>query len=148
MVHLTGRVNRVLVTTVGGSVSAGTPIAEIVPSKDALYAEALVRRQDIGNVRLGQRSKIEITAYRSSVFGSLDDDVTNISPDAVINEKTGECIYTVEVRTTSQLAGSDGKKLTIGSGMAANVSLLDDKRSILSYLFTPITRLSETAFHE
>lgn len=145
---MTGRVNRVLVTTVGGSVSAGMPIAEIVPSEDALYVEALVRPQDIGNVRLGQRSKIEITAYRSSVFGSLDGDVTNISPDAVINEKTGESFYTVEVRTTSQLAGPDGKKLTIGSGMVANVSLLGDKRSILSYLFTPITRLSETAFRE
>ena len=145
---MTGLVNRVLVTTIGGSVSAGMPIAEIVPSEDALYVEAMVRPQDIGNVRLGQSSKIEITAYRSSVFGSLDGEVTTISPDAVINEKTGESFYTVEVRTTSQLAGPDGKKLTIGSGMVANVSLLGDKRSILSYLFTPITRLSETAFRE
>lgn len=133
-----GGATKVLFT--GGSLTAA--------AKDALYVEPLVRRQDIDNVRLGQRLKIEITAYRSSVFGSLDGDVTNISPDAVINEKSGESFYTVEVRTTSQLAGPDGKKLTIGSGLAANVSLLGDKRLILSYLFTPITRLSETAFHE
>ena len=145
---MTGRVNRVLVTTVGGSVSAGMPIAEIVPSDDALYVEAMVRPQDIGNVRLGQQAKVEVTAYRSAVFGTLDGDVTNISPDAVVNEKTGESFYTVEVRTTSQLAGPDGKKLAIGSGMVANVNLLGDKRSILSYLFTPLTRLSETAFRE
>lgn len=145
---MTGRVNRVLVTTIGGSVSAGMPIAEIVPSEDSLYVEAMVRPQDIGNVRMGQSSKVEITAYRSTVFGTLDGEVTNISPDAVVNEKTGESFYTVEVRTTSQLAGPDGKKLTIGSGMVANVSLLGDKRSILSYLFTPLTRLSENAFRE
>ncbi len=32
--------------------------------------------------------------------------------------------------------------------MVAEVNLLGDKRSVLSYLLTPITRLSETAFRE
>lgn len=35
-----------------------------------------------------------------------------------------------------------------GPGMIANVSLVGEKRSILSYLLTPITRLTETAFRE
>jgi len=145
---MTGRVNRVLVTTIGGSVSAGMPVVEIVPTEDALYVEAMVRPQDIANVRLGQPAKVEITAYRSSVFGTLDGEITTISPDAVVNEKTGESYYTVEVRATTQLKGPDGNKLPIGPGMIANVSLLGDRRSILSYLFTPITRLSENAFRE
>lgn len=145
---MTGRVNRVLVTTVGGSVSSGMPIAEIVPSEDALYIEAMVRPQDIASVRIGQRSKVDITAYRPAVFGSLDGQVVTISPDAVINEKTGESFYTVEVRTVSSLLDKHGKKLPIGPGMIANVSLLGEKRSILSYLFSPLTRLSENAFRE
>lgn len=145
---MTGTVNRVLVTTVGGSVAAGMPVVEIVPNEEALYIEAMVRPQDIGNISLGQRASVEITAYRSAVFGTLEGQVTTISPDAVINEKTGESFYTVEVRTTSQLQGRDGKPLQIGTGMTANVSLMGEKRSILSYLFTPITRLSETAFRE
>lgn len=145
---MTGRVNRVLITTVGGTVSAGMPIAEIVPTEDALYVEAMVRPQDIGNVRLGQNAKIEITAYRASIFGNLEGDVTSISPDAISNEKTGESFYTVEVRTTSQLKGPDGKVLQIGPGMVANISLLGEKRSILSYLFSPLTKLKENAFRE
>jgi adhesin transport system membrane fusion protein len=32
--------------------------------------------------------------------------------------------------------------------MVADVSLLGDKRSVLSYLLTPITRLSERALRE
>ncbi len=32
--------------------------------------------------------------------------------------------------------------------MIAEVSLLGDKRSVLEYLLTPITRLSERAFRE
>ena len=66
----------------------------------------------------------------------------------MVNEKTGESFYTVEVQTTSQLRDAEGKKLRIGTGMIANVNLLGEKRSILSYLFTPITRLGETAFRE
>jgi adhesin transport system membrane fusion protein len=77
----------------------------------------------------------------------LDGEVTSISPDAVVNEKTGESFYTVEVRTTRELI-HNGRKLEIGPGMVANVSLLGDKRSVLSYLFSPLTRMSERAFRE
>jgi adhesin transport system membrane fusion protein len=145
---MSGKVNRVLVTTVGGSVSAGMPIAEIVPSEQTLYVEAQIRPADIANVRLGQRSRVEITAYNSSIFGMLDGKVTSISPDATLNEKTGESFYTVEVQTAATLKDQNGKRLPIGPGMVANVSLLGEKRSILSYLFTPITRLGETALRE
>jgi adhesin transport system membrane fusion protein len=144
---MTGRVNRVLVTTVGGTVSAGMPVAEIVPSEETLYIEAAVRPQDIGNVRMGQKASVEITAYRSTVYGKLDGEVISISPDAVLNEKTGESFYTVEVRTSSVLV-HEGQKLPIGPGMIANVSLLGDKRSVLSYIFSPLTRVSEHAFRE
>lgn len=145
---MSGKVNRVLVTTIGGSVSAGMPIAEIVPSEQTLYIEAMVRPLDIANVRLGQHARVEITAYNSSIFGTLDGRVTSISPDAVVNEKTGESYYTVEVQTLATLRDQSGKPLPIGPGMIANASLLGEKRSIMSYLFTPLTRLSETAFRE
>ena len=145
---MSGKVNRVLVTTVGGSVGAGTPIAEIVPSEQTLYVEAQVRPADIANVRLGQKARVEITAYNSAIFGQLDGKVTSISPDATLNEKTGESFYTVEVQTAKTLKDTNGQLLAIGPGMVANISLLGEKRSVLSYLFTPITRLSETAFRE
>ena len=145
---MSGKVNRVLVTTVGGSVSAGMPIAEIVPSEESLYIEALVRPSDIANVRLGQKARVEVTAYNSAVFGMLNGLVTSISPDAVVNEKTGESFYTVEVQTIATLRDDEGRKLPIGPGMVANVNLIGQKRSVLSYLFTPITRLGETAFRE
>lgn len=145
---MSGKVNRVLVTTVGGSVTAGMPIAEIVPSEETLYVEAMVSPTDIANVRLGQRAKVEVTAYNSSVYGSLEARVTSISPDAVINEKTGESFYTVEVQTIEFLKSREGKRLPIGPGMIANVSVLGEKRSIMSYLFSPISKLSERAFRE
>ena len=73
----------------------------------------------------------------------------SISPDAVINEKTGESHYIVEVRTTkTALVSPSGRQLPIGIGMIADIALLGDKRSVLSYLLTPFTRIKEEAFQE
>ncbi|HET9637579.1 MAG TPA: HlyD family type I secretion periplasmic adaptor subunit [Allosphingosinicella sp.] len=145
---LPGRVNRVHVTTVGAAVGPGAPLVEIVPSEETLLIEALVRPQDIGWVRMGQKAKVSITAYDPSVYGSLEGLVTAISPDASVNEKTGESFYTVQVRTTKNALIRYGKPLPIGTGMIADVSLLGDKRTILNYILSPITKLSQTAFRE
>jgi adhesin transport system membrane fusion protein len=147
---LTGRINRVLVTTVGAAVPPGAPLAEIVPSEDTLVIEARVRPQDIANVRIGQAARINITAYDSSVFGSMDGNVETISPDAIVPEDPNqESYYQVKVRTLQKgIKDQTGRLLPIGTGMTAEVNLLGDKRSILQYIFTPITRLSERAFRE
>jgi adhesin transport system membrane fusion protein len=144
-----GRVNRVLVTTVGGTVAPGAPLVEIVASEDSLVIEAMVLPQDIGSVRMDQDARVNITAYDPSVYGNLEGKVVSISPDAVQNEQTGESFYIVRVRTnTNALRNAAGRPLQIGPGMQAEVNLLGDKRSILSYLLSPVTRLRDTAFRE
>ncbi|URW76229.1 HlyD family type I secretion periplasmic adaptor subunit [Sphingomonas donggukensis] len=146
---LSGRINRVAVATVGGIVGAGQPIVELVPSEDLLQVEALVNPKDIANVRIGQHARLNISAYDSAVYGGMDGEVVTISPDATLDERTGESHYTVRVRANAaSLKGHDGRTLPIGPGMTVDVNLLGDKRSVLSYLFTPISRLSERALRE
>jgi membrane fusion protein, adhesin transport system len=146
---MNGRVNRILISTRGGTAQPGAPLLELVPSEDGLLIEAMVSPKDIASVRIGQSAKVSLTAYDSSQFGSLKGIVTSISPDAVVNEKTGESHYIVEVRTTrTALVSPSGKKLPIGIGMVADIALLGEKRSVLSYLLTPFTRLKEEAFTE
>ena len=144
-----GRINRVLVNTVGGSAPAGQPLVELVPTDDRLVLEARVRPQDIGFVRIDQPARIDITAYDSAIYGALDGRVVTISPDAAEDERSGETYYLVTVRADAQsIEGPDGRELPIGPGMTASISLLGDKRSVLSYILTPLTRLSDRAFRE
>jgi adhesin transport system membrane fusion protein len=146
---LEGRINRVLVTTIGGFAAPGAPLVELVPSEETLLVEAYIAPQDIASVRMNQAAKVNLTAYDSAVYGSLEGVVVSISPDAALNEQSGLSFYTVQVRTTSNaLEDRNGRPLPIGTGMVADVSLLGDKRSVLSYLLSPITRLSERAFRE
>ncbi|HEY6219239.1 MAG TPA: HlyD family efflux transporter periplasmic adaptor subunit, partial [Gemmatimonadaceae bacterium] len=128
---------------------AGEPVVEIVPSEESLLIEARVKPADIGAVRLNQHARVAITAYDRSVYGLLEGTVVGISPDAVAEERTGETFYLVRVRTSAnQLRGPDGRAVQIGPGMVAEVDLLGEKRTVLQYLLTPITRISETALRE
>ncbi|HEY0324431.1 MAG TPA: HlyD family type I secretion periplasmic adaptor subunit, partial [Allosphingosinicella sp.] len=146
---LPGRINRVLVTTRGAAVQPSQPLIEIVPSEESLLVEARVLPEDISFVRMGQPAKIAITAYDRSVYGTLDGEVVGISPDAVTEERPGETYYLVRVRTRSNaLRDPRGRSMPIGPGMVAEVDLLGDTRTVLQYILTPITRLSETAFRE
>jgi adhesin transport system membrane fusion protein len=147
---LAGRINRVLVTTVGAAIAPGAPIAEISPSRDTLLVEARIRPEDIARVRTGQHARINITAYDSSIYGWIDGKVESISPDAIVDERAQMSYYNVFVRTDTKglLDRRTGKLLPIGTGMTAEINLLGDPRTVMQYILTPITRLSERAFRE
>jgi adhesin transport system membrane fusion protein len=142
-----GIVNRVFVNTIGGIVKPGDPIMEVVPADDELVLDAMVLPKDIGFVKLGQNARVKITAYDYSIFGALDGKVTNISADAVPNEK-GEAFYQVRIETQTKAIEVIDKKLLILPGMQAQVDIITGKKTILQYLSKPIVALKENAFRE
>jgi len=145
-----GVVNRVLVTTTGGTVKAGEPIVEIVPSDDVLVVEARIRPQDIGFVKLGQEAKVKVTAYDYSIFGSLKGQVTQISADAVSSEERGQTqyYYIARIETDSSVLNSLDRKLPIIPGMQAQVDVITGHKTVLRYLLKPIIGVKENAFRE
>ena len=146
---LSGTVNRVLVTTRGSAVPTNQPLVEIVPSEESLLIEARIRPQDIASVRMGQSARVAITAYDRTVYGTLEARVVSISPDAVNEERTGETYYVVRVQTAANvLHDRQGRAYPIGPGMIAEADLLGDRRTVLQYILSPLTRLSERAFRE
>ncbi len=146
---ISGTVNRVLVATIGGSVRPGEPLVEIVPKGEALVVEAQIKPADIAFIHVGQRATVKLTAYDYSVYGSLPGVVDHISADAIANERTGETHYAIRVRTDkASLKALDGSQLPIGVGMMAEVDVLGHKRSVLSYVLTPISKLRDNAFRE
>ena len=144
-----GTVNRVMVATLGGSVRPGEPLVELVPDDDTLVVEARVRPADIGFVHIGQRAAVKLTAYDYSVYGSLDGHVERVSPDATVDEHTGESYFTIRVRTDRAfVVAPDHARLPIGAGMLADVDVIGHPRSVLSYLLTPVSKLRDNAFRE
>jgi adhesin transport system membrane fusion protein len=91
-----GVVNRILVSTEGGTVKAGERVAEIVPSDSGMIVEAKVSPADIGFIRLKQEALVKLTTYDSSVFGALKGSIAVIGSDSITEEK-GEQYYLIKI---------------------------------------------------
>ena len=145
---LSGIVNRVLVSTLGGVVKPGDPVAEVVPADDQLMVEALVQPKDIGFVHIGQPAKVKLTAYDYSIYGAMDGTVATISADAVPMGDKGQAFYQVRIETSTTAMESLGKKLPIIPGMQAQVDIVTGSKSVLRYITKPLTAVKENAFRE
>ncbi len=143
-----GVVNRVLVSTIGGVVSPGETIVEVSPSADSLIVEAKIKQADIGFLSVGQNANVKLTAYDSSVYGSLEGVIENISPDAIKDEATGEWLYNIKVRTQADTLKSRKGELKILPGMAAEVDILNGKRTVLAYILKPIAHVGDKALRD
>ncbi|MEK8087460.1 HlyD family type I secretion periplasmic adaptor subunit [Aquabacterium sp. A3] len=140
-----GRVQRLLANTVGGVVSPGRDIVEIVPLDDALVLEAKIQPRDIAFIHPGQAATVKFTAYDFSIYGGMDAVVENISPDTVTDERGTNTYYVVRVRTT-QPQGHDN--MPIMPGMTAEVDVLTGQKTVLGYLLKPVLRAHQRALTE
>jgi len=138
-----GTIKKLRVATEGGVVKAGEPLVEIVPLNDTLIIEAKVRPSDIAFIRLNQKALVKMTAYNYTTYGGLDGTVIGISPDTIEDKtKKGETFYKITVRTQKNFLIGKGRKLLIIPGMTAVVNIKTGRKSVLAYIFKPITKSS------
>jgi adhesin transport system membrane fusion protein len=148
-----GIVNKLNVTTIGAVVQPGASLMEIVPLDDTLLVEGRIRPQDIAFIRPEQAAVVKITAYDSSVYGSLKGKVERISADTIVEEKSErqdrrETYYRVVVRTEKNHLGSSEQPHPIIPGMVATVEVLTGEKTVLDYLLKPARLLRDEAFRE
>lgn len=74
-----GKVNNILITTIGGVVKPGEVIMEILPTSSDLIVEAKVSPVDIAYVKENQVASVKLDAYDYSIFGAMTGKVTYIS---------------------------------------------------------------------
>ena len=150
-----GIVNKLNINTIGAVVQSGANVMEVVPLDDTLLVEGRIRPQDIAFIRAGQDAVVKVTAYDSSVYGSLKGKVERISADTITedaradrgSEKT-EVFYRVIVRTDSNHLGLTEAPLPIIPGMVTTVEVLTGKKSVLDYLVKPARLLRDEALRE
>jgi adhesin transport system membrane fusion protein len=148
-----GIVNKLNVTTVGAVIPPGGNMMDIVPLDDTLLVEGRIRPQDIAFIRPQQSAVVKLTAYDSSVFGSLEGKVERISADTLADDRPergekNETFYRVMIRTDKNHLGTDDQPLPILPGMVATVEVLTGKKTVLDYLLKPARMLRDEALRE
>ena len=139
-----GVVKNIKVTTLGGVVRAGDTVMELLPTDGGLIVEAKVQPSDVAWVRLGQQANVKLDAFDFSIFGGFKGDVVYVSPDT-LNEDTPQGprpYYRVHIRIgEKEFQGERANRLEALPGMTAQVDILAMRRTVLSYIVNPVSKV-------
>jgi adhesin transport system membrane fusion protein len=143
-----GLVKSIRVTTLGGVVRAGDVVMELLPTQSGLVLEAKVYPGDIAFISVGQSANVKLDAFDSSIYGGFKGEVVYVSPDTLTEEtqRGPQPYYRVHVRIGEKDFDNDkAKRMDVRPGMTAQVDLVVAKRSVLSYLVNPVSKVMSQA---
>ena len=131
-----GMIMGMSVHTLGGVISPGTPLMDIVPASEELIVEAQVSPIDIDRIEIGTRVNIRFSAFKSSTTPVIEGKLVQISADRLTNKDSGTAYYLARVAVTDE-----GRKhlgtLALLPGMPAEVLINTGSRTLLQYLMQP-----------
>ncbi|NQY94596.1 MAG: HlyD family type I secretion periplasmic adaptor subunit, partial [Campylobacteraceae bacterium] len=145
-----GTIKQINKNTIGGVVSSGMDLIEIVPHSTTLLVEAKINPKDIAFINPNLKAVIKITAYDFGIYGGLEGEIIEISADSIIDEESQEkkSYYRIVVKTNKNYLERNGVKLPIIPGMIASVDIITGKKTILDFILKPILKTKQNAFHE
>lgn len=142
-----GIVHSLAVTTIGGVITPGQEIMQIIPQDDRLIIEAQVQPQDIDQIYEGQPATIRFSAFNQRRTPELNGFVLKSSADSLVDQVTGFPYYSVKLEVPQdeidQLQG-----LQLLPGMPAEAFMQTESRSVLSYLVKPATDAMRRSLRE
>jgi HlyD family type I secretion membrane fusion protein len=145
---VSGKIMNIKYHTIGAVVPPGGEIMNIVPQHEEMIIEAKIKPQDIDNVAIGMKSKIQLTAYKGKKVPKINGKVVNVSADIVTNEQTRESYFLARINISKKDLEKLKEKIELYPGMPAQVFVITGSRSLISYMFTPISDSVYKAFRE
>lgn len=142
-----GAVYQLEYTTPKSVIVAAAPILYLVPQDRPLLVHTQVAVADIDQVSLGQQALLRFSVFSSRAAPEVLGVVSNISPDALIDEVTQSPYYRIEI----DIPAEELKKLgeyTILPGMQVEVFIQTGDRTPLSYLVKPLADYFSRAMRE
>ena len=134
-----GKITELQVHTIGGVISPGMVLMDIVPDDD-LVIDARVLPQDIDNVIEGLDVKIRLSAFKDPSVPMLNGKVKSVSAQAVINEESGAYYYTATftISKDDKFEKLEDLDVKLVPGMPTEALVLAGQRTLLEYLIDPI----------
>lgn len=135
-----GMVLDMKVHTIGGVVSAATPLLDIVPEASELVVEARVDPKDIDRLKLGKTADIRFSAFSSATTPVIEGNLVRISADRLTDEHSGDPYYLVRVKVSEDGMKKLGNR-KLQPGMPAEVLINAGERTMLEYLLKPASNM-------
>ena len=141
-----GLINKLNITTIGAVVRPSEILLEITPSDQRIVIETRSNPDDRAHLRKGLPARVRIGAYDYSTYGTFDGHVTEVSADTLKDERDNR-YYRVNVEVdVSTLKSRVNQPGVLMPGMAASADIAVGKRTILSYILSPLMEFRDGAF--
>lgn len=139
-----GQVVGLQVHTVGGVVRAGERLMDIVPEGQDLIVEAQVHPESADDLQVGQTTEVRITAFGGRNLPIVHGEVTQVSADRFVEERTGRAYFLMQVKVPpaelQRLIDAGGESRRLRPGLSAQVVVPTRKRTALQYLLEPLNQ--------
>lgn len=145
---VSGTVSQLSVHTEGGVIEGAKPLMSIVPDNARLELEVSIQNSDVGFVKLGMPVNVKLQAFPYTRYGTIPGKVAAISPEAVVVKEGQPPVFKARVTLSRGYVVVDGARVPLRPGMNAGADLVTGKRSLLSYLISPIVETGGEALHE
>ncbi|GAA6618938.1 HlyD family efflux transporter periplasmic adaptor subunit [Scytonema sp. NUACC26] len=140
---VSGTVYRVKATK--GPVQAGEELLSILPEGEDLLLEVKVLNRDIGFIREGMRAKVKMATFPFQEFGTIDGEVVQVSPNAIVDKEMG-LVFPTRIKLNKHVVTVRGQEVAFTPGMTASGEIVTRKKSVLTFIMEPITRRFSEAF--
>lgn len=142
-----GTVVNLAVFTKGGVVPGGFKLMELVPGDDPLIVEGNLPVNLVDKVHTGLPVELIFAAFNSNTTPHIPGELTQISADRIVDEKSGMAFYRVKASVTPE-----GKKLLkdlkVVPGMPVELFVKTGERTLMNYLLKPVMDRAKTALSE
>lgn len=142
-----GVVKLVQITTVGGVLKPGDELMQISPLDDELFIEIKVNPADVNQIAPGLPVTVSFAALDPTIFGKVPGELRYISPDTLTEQGPGgqnityyRALVALEWSDTNRALSQSIQPQDIKPGMTATADVLTGKRTLLQFIFKPITR--------
>lgn len=141
-----GTVNALKVNTVGGIITPGERIAEIVPSGARLVATLRISPNDIGHIHVAQPVLLKLATYNFGKYGGVNGKLLELSATTLLDEQ-GKPYYRGIVELERNYVG-ECQPCLIMPGMTLQADIKTGGKTVFEYLLKPIYSSASSAMRE
>ncbi len=131
-----------------GVIQPAQPILEIVPRNAELVVEAQIQPDKITNVKKGQKTRVQLSAFNRRTTPPVRGEVIYVSADQMQQETSAgkQPFYIVHIKINPGDLQQSGAYLS--PGMPAVCYIETEKRTIVNYLLDPILEVMDQSLRE
>ncbi|WP_165926688.1 HlyD family efflux transporter periplasmic adaptor subunit [Raoultella planticola] len=134
---VSGTVESLVFRDAGGAVEPAQELLKIVPDSGERVAEVMVRNQDVGFLRPGQKAAVKISTFDFTRYGWVTGELRQVSADAVEDRELG-LVYRAVISLKQRTLMVEGEEKLLEPGMQVTGEIKTGRRTILSYLLSPV----------